>query len=50
MFAGDKIIEINGVSIEGMAHDKAMELLRDDERPQLHLKLLKRALYKEKGT
>lgn len=40
---------INGASIEGMHHDKAMELLRDDERPMLHLKLLKKALYSEKG-
>lgn len=49
VFLGDKIIGINGTSIEGMSHDQAMGLLRDDEKPMLHLQLLKKALYKPKG-
>ncbi|XP_068731290.1 neuroblast differentiation-associated protein AHNAK-like [Montipora capricornis] len=46
---GDKIIGINGVSIEGMPHEKAMELLRDDTRPLLNLRLSKNAMNMEKG-
>ena len=49
LLLGDKIIGINGVSVEGMPQDKAMSLLRDDEKPMLQLKLLKNALYKGKG-
>lgn len=49
LFLGDKIIGINGVSIEGMPYDRAMSLLRDNEKPKLQLTLLKNALYKGKG-
>ena len=49
LFLGDKIVGINGVSIEGMPHEKAMELLRDDTRPLLNLRLSKNAMNMEKG-
>ena len=47
--SGDKILGINGVSIEGMPHEKAMGLLHDDTRPLLNLKLLKNAMIMDKG-
>ena len=46
---GDKIIAINETSIEGMPHDQAMSLLRDDSLKILHLTLKKKELYKIKG-
>ncbi|XP_044185208.1 neuroblast differentiation-associated protein AHNAK-like [Acropora millepora] len=45
---GDKILGINGVSIEGIPHEKAMGLLHDDTRPLLNLKLLKNAMIMDK--
>ncbi|XP_074630281.1 uncharacterized protein LOC141889042 isoform X2 [Acropora palmata] len=45
---GDKILGINGVSIEGMPHEKAMGLLHDDTRPLLNLKLQKNAMIMDK--
>ena len=49
LFLGDKIIGIDGIPIEGMPHDRAMSLLRSDEKPKLQLTLLKNAQYKGKG-
>ncbi|KAJ7360126.1 Protein lin-7 C [Desmophyllum pertusum] len=47
---GDKIIGIDGIPIEGMPHDRAMSLLRSDEKPKLQLTLLKNAQYKGKDV
>ncbi|XP_022800460.1 neuroblast differentiation-associated protein AHNAK-like [Stylophora pistillata] len=47
---GDKIVGINGTPIEGLAHDKAMRLLRNDDNPRIKLTLLKNPLQERNGS